>query len=328
MKRSNAAILFVMMMLFSFIAPQDLIAASRSIETIQYSDLARFILGIPPWEKNRNGCFDHNAARCKKYLKFPHSITGNNVLFPCGNKFLNSKTGSIQKYGNTERSSLKKFRPPLFRTNPPPQCKGRILLVGDSLMQGLGPSMKDLFSKNGITVINAAKPATGITNTQFYSWERQLPVLLGTHKPDVILFLLGANDIQGMSIEDRIVAFGTKQWIQEYRSRIATLIGMAGDAHVYWVGIPRMKSGRYNKNVKMLNALFRDTVAKFNKTFISTEEVFGPREQPYSPYAHQEGKRVRVRTDDGIHMTMKGYEMITDTIARRVLIYASTCTRS
>lgn len=327
MKRFNVSILFVMLLFFSFIVPQSLIAASRAIETSQYSDLARHILGSPPWEKNRNWCFDLNAAICSEHLKSPHSKPWNKLLFCCGNKFLTSKTGSIYKNGYTETSSLKKLPPSLFRTKPPPQCKGRILLVGDSLMQGLSPSMRELFSEKRISVITAAKPATGITNTQFYSWERQLPALVETHQPDVILFLLGANDIQGMSIKGRTVAFGTKQWIQEYRSRIATLIGMAGAARVYWVGIPRMKSSRYNKNVTMLNALFRDTVTQYDGTFIPTDEVFGPRKQPYSPYAHQEGKRVRVRTNDGIHMSMKGYKMITEAVARRVLVYASTCSR-
>ncbi|MDD2320947.1 MAG: DUF459 domain-containing protein [Geobacteraceae bacterium] len=218
-----------------------------------------------------------------------------------------------------ETSTPSRHKTPLFCTKDPPHCKGRILLVGDSLMQGLGPSMQALFRKKGVLVVSAAKPASGLTNRQFYPWERQLPVLVERHRPDVIVFLLGANDIQGMRVGGRTVAFGTRPWTEEYLTRIATLLAQAGDARVYWIGLPRMKSASYDRHVKMLNALFQVTVAHFSGIYVSTDEVFGPKGEPYSPYACRAGRQVLVRTADGIHMTMKGYEMITETVARRLL---------
>jgi hypothetical protein len=279
----------MMTVVFSCMALHGLLSAPSADAANQNGDIARFILRMPPGEGSRIGGFQPFAAR-------------------------------LPEEPGTAYRKPGRFCPPLFRSNTSPQCKGRILLVGDSLMQGLGPSMQALFRKRGISVVSAAKPATGLTNRQFYSWEQHLPVLIEQHKPDTVLFLLGANDIQGMRAGGRTVVFGTRPWIQEYQARIANLLELAGDARVFWVGLPRMRSAGYDKNVRMLNALFQETVAHFGGTYVSTEEVFGSRGEPYSPYVYKDGKRVLVRAGDGIHMTMKGYEMITETVARRLML--------
>ena len=298
---------------------QGLMSPSRTAAANKSGDIARFIIGMPPWEGGWIWCIDSFASRVPRDLEKAYRKTAGCAPLSDGNNFRCNESDSMLACWNKETSLPSRFQAPLPWTKAPPHCKGKILLVGDSLMQGLGPSMQALFRKKGILVVSAAKPATGLTNRHFYPWEQQLPILVERHRPDVILFLLGANDIQGMRVGGRTVAFGTTPWKHEYLARIATLMEQAGDARVYWIGLPRMRNTSYDKHVKMLNVLFQDTVAHFEGIYIPMDEVFGPKDEPYSPYAYRGGRQVLVRAADGIHMTMKGYAIVTETVARRLL---------
>lgn len=58
-----------------------------------------------------------------------------------------------------------------------------ILLIGDSFMQGYGPALKMLLSKNGATVVDVSKPSTGLVMKSKYDWHEQLSDLLDKHAP-------------------------------------------------------------------------------------------------------------------------------------------------
>lgn len=177
---------------------------------------------------------------------------------------------------------------------------GRILIIGDSLTEGLGVSHQQAYparleqklKKSGCaecTVINAgvsgATTASGLKTMRFH---------VNRQTPDLVIYALGANDaLRGFSpaqtsknIEDAI------KFAQEKKIKII-LAGMQAPPNYG------------EKFTREFAAIFKDLAAQYKIPLIPflLEGVAG---EP------------RYNQADGIHPNEKGYEVITETVYQNI----------
>lgn len=190
-----------------------------------------------------------------------------------------------------------------------------VILIGDSIMQGFGWGFENTLKTSKITIKNLAKASTGLTNKKFYDWSEELKNALENLKNPpqnlLILALFGANDAYSYAFEGRALEFGTDAWKKAYEGRIAQIYDIADEygAQVAWLGMPCMRSEKFDKKMKMLNLIYKDAAQKRGARYID----IGGAICDNGKYLKQGADNKPLRNDDGVHISLNG--------AKKVAIY-------
>lgn len=196
----------------------------------------------------------------------------------------------------------------------------RVFYVGDSLMQGVAPHAKRALYKNyGIEGIDLSKQSTGLAYPSYFNWPKTVADTFKNYD-DIRLMVvyLGPNDPWSFAKEkgQPYLKFKSAEWEEIYRERIRSLIATAHqhNAHVIWLGAPNMKRDKLNMDMQYLNELYRTEIQAANELYRSTRDVLGSSDAKFVNFVQMNGRNVKVRVDDGIHFTLAGQRLVSDTI--------------
>ena len=196
-----------------------------------------------------------------------------------------------------------------------------VILIGDSIMQGFGWGFENTLKTSKITIKNLAKASTGLTNKKFYDWSEELKNALENLKNPpqnlLILALFGANDAYSYAFEGRALEFGTDAWKQAYESRIAQIYDIADKygAQVVWLGVPCMKSEKFDKKMKALNLIYKDSAQKYGARYIDISGAICDN----GKYLKEGDDTKPLRKDDGMHISMNGAKKIAVYVVDKLL---------
>jgi uncharacterized protein len=196
-------------------------------------------------------------------------------------------------------------------------------VFGDSFGDGIWWALdQELDGENGIQVHRLSRPATGFTSYQNVNLLDDIRAKLDRQPLDIAIISFGANDTQGIMNEGRAAEYMGETWRRVIGARadaIVTLLRSRG-IQVYWVGLPRMRSERYDEKAQRMNAFFASRMrargVAFIDTVAATQDAHG-RFVAALP-SPETGRLTPARTNDGIHMTMSGYTLLTRGLAQRI----------
>ena len=198
--------------------------------------------------------------------------------------------------------------------------KPNVLIVGDSLMGGVGPRLKRLLRKeHGFPSPKLKwKASTGLSRPDYFDWPKTLNALLAEKEYDVVVAIFGTNDTQPVSVNRKSYRYGTKTWFEHYRKRVVNVLEMmckSGNRSVFWIGLPTMRSESFNEKIVKMNQLYREELHRSDcGQYIPMDKILSPDGQ-FTSYLKVGKKRKKVRAGDGIHLSFVGY----DYVARRVI---------
>lgn len=201
--------------------------------------------------------------------------------------------------------------PPRAGTTPG-QSPRNVVLVGDSMMAvGLAPNLVRMLEKDpGFRVFRAHKSATGLSRPDVYDWTATWREVAAQTRPDIVICAMGGNDAQNVKFEGKVLTYGTRAWDDLYRRRVREFASLlsANGTRVLWVGLPVMRAPDFAARMRHLNDLVRQETATLpGVTFLeSTPFVAGPDGAFAAFLPDARGRMVRVRTDDGVHLTDPG----------------------
>jgi len=189
-----------------------------------------------------------------------------------------------------------------------------IMFIGDSLGNNLASgAINQLKGTPGLTLVNLTKSSSGLSNSWFYNWPKVLPGMLAKHKPDLVVMFIGANDHQDIRSKNKSLRFGSKAWITAYSgevSKIASLSNKAG-AQIAWFGLPSMRSVAFSNYMKVMNETVKLVIpAAENSTLIPTWEYLSTSRGKFLEYGKVNGKKQRLRGQDGIHFSTVGQQVL------------------
>jgi hypothetical protein len=225
-------------------------------------------------------------------------------------------------------------RPPL----PPLAEDGRIvltpqdkvLLVGDSMMQGVAPHVARALQKANISSLDLSKQSTGLAYPSYFDWPATVQKTLPGSNITVMVVFMGANDTWDMVLGGHYERFGTDRWQTMYTSRIDSMVKFAEsqNVRVIWLGAPNMGKEKINAGVKVLNQLYKSETSDGVARYVSTRELLSANnpEEYEKHITREDGKVVTVRTDDGIHFTRDGQVMLSNLIMQQFAIPAAQAT--
>jgi hypothetical protein len=205
----------------------------------------------------------------------------------------------------------------------------KVLLVGDSMMQGVAPHVARALQKANIASVDLSKQSTGLAYPSYFDWPAAVQKAIPDSGITVMVVFLGANDTWDIFIGGRAERFGSDKWQSVYAQRIDSMVKYAEsqNVRVIWLGAPNMGREKINSGVKILNHLYQAEANDGLARYVSTRELLsgGDDTDVYQKHiAIDGGKSVTVRTDDGVHFTRTGQEMLSNLILRQFALPVAT----
>jgi len=198
----------------------------------------------------------------------------------------------------------------------------RIGVFGDSFGDGLWAALyNQLPRREAFQVLRFAEQATGFTRYAQNNLEDKLAAQLAEGPVDVAVISFGANDTQGIYVNGKVAPLLSARWKAEIATRITRYVKalQAQGATVVWVGLPVMRDPKYDAQVQGMNAFYAALMADLDVPFIDTRAAAVDGQGRYASHLPgKDGVPWLVRAGDGIHMSMKGYRLLTDSLAMRL----------
>ena len=154
--------------------------------------------------------------------------------------------------------------------------------------------------------------SSGLVRPDFFNWPAQLQRQAKSFDPGAAVVMWGANDNQGVQTSaGKVYEFGSGGWEKEYRKRVGDAIAILFDGgvrRIYWVGQPIMPGSNYDRQIRLMNDIFRDEAKKHpGVQYIDTYKAFSDAGGGFSQYLRDDkGEMQQVREGDGEHLTYAG----------------------
>jgi len=194
----------------------------------------------------------------------------------------------------------------------------RVWVGGDSLAGALGPALGEVAGATGVVDVHVDYKVSSGLATNVRNWRQYAPGAIASEDAEVVIFMVGANDVTVASSHDRD-ADGVADWEPDYRSRVAEMMDLllVDDRVVLWIGSPTMRNAQRDRGALEVNRVMREEAAKRapDLVYVDAYRLFAGADGGYSDTLEDaEGDRVRVRIDDGVHFTPAGAQHLADAV--------------
>jgi len=204
-------------------------------------------------------------------------------------------------------------RSPLTTTDPL-----RLWIGGDSLAGSLGPALGTLTAATGVVApVFDSRVSSGLSTPGFFDWPKQAAVDLAKYNPEVVVFIIGANDSM-VPQPQPVDASGQPAWKASYAALVTQMLQVlsAGNRYVYWIGSPTLQNPTMDAGVRQIDAVARSVVAtQKNATYVDAYQLFSDSSGHYAEQLPGPGGKLEtMRTDDGVHFTPAGANLLAGTV--------------
>ncbi|WP_039917981.1 SGNH/GDSL hydrolase family protein [Cellvibrio mixtus] len=196
------------------------------------------------------------------------------------------------------------------------QTGDRILLVGDSLMQGVAPHLITALKRNyNVESMDISRHSTGLTYPAFFDWPATVKAAFELENYQVVIVFLGANDPWDMTLQGKYVRYGSERWREVYSARVKQIIQTTAEhnARLIWLGAPPMGREDLLGKEPLLNEIYATESARYPlfARFVATAPSLSTDGSTFTKFLElPERGSVMVRTDDGVHFTTQGQKLL------------------
>ena len=195
-----------------------------------------------------------------------------------------------------------------------------VVVLGDSLGDGIWAGLYHALRKDKrFHVIRKSKVATGLVRQDYYNWNDAVTEVASDTKIDIAVVIMGTNDRQPIVKDGVRYALFDPEWRKVYNARVDSFTDVlkATGARIYWVGLPVMRSPRFEDDMETFTDIFKARAAANGVVFVPTRGLMTDEDGNYVAYGLDKAGRKRLlRAEDGIHFTMAGYEHLVNPIAQ------------
>lgn len=197
-----------------------------------------------------------------------------------------------------------------------------VLITGDSMMQYIGIAARQNYPKLGLKVLDLSKHSTGLLDKKSHNWAQVIKDTLAKNKDiKLLVMLIGANDPWGRSINGKFYELNSSEWREFYARRVDEIykIAKASNVKVLWLSLPCMQKTDYAKKTQLLNEIYKSASEQNGQFFINTSEYLCQNDE-YKTHIDINGKRSKIRQDDGVHISKIGSQILAGEILKRIEI--------
>lgn len=196
-------------------------------------------------------------------------------------------------------------------------------VFGDSFGDGIWWALdQQLRGEAGIEIHRLSRASTGFTSYQNVNLLDDVRAKLDRQPLDMAILSFGANDGQGIMVDGAPAPYMSETWQRVIGARVDAVVALLRQrgVQVYWVGLPRMRSEDYDGRTQRMNDFYARRMRALNVAFIDTVAASQDAQGHFSLSLPnpETGRPMAARTNDGIHMTMHGYKILTRGLAQRI----------
>ncbi len=210
----------------------------------------------------------------------------------------------------------------------------RVLLAGDSLMEALGPQLKEALSGYaGFEFFPIGKRSTGLCRPDFYNWPEVLEKNLQEHRPHIVVMWIGTNDNQGIYGMKGLGEATSPEWMKAYYTKVQEIVNLCRkyNATIMFMSPPVMQEAKFNEELRRISSVIEYACKQHNLLFLNTRPVLADSKGAYLQSGQlKDGRVVELRTRDTVHITNEGNKLIMSGVCSRLywLIYHRMPTRN
>lgn len=190
----------------------------------------------------------------------------------------------------------------------------RVLLTGDSLMEGLGPQMKrELAGYGNLELIPIGKKSTGLSRPDFYNWPQVMKEHLEKDRPQIVIMWVGTNDPQNIYGMTGLGEPCSKAWQRAYWGKIREMIALVRQYKATFIlmGPPVMKEEELDGQLAVINRLMEWTCRKAGVRYLDTRPLLADRQGRFQQSGPMpDGRTAVLRTRDAVHITADGNMLV------------------
>jgi len=196
----------------------------------------------------------------------------------------------------------------------------RVYVAGDSFATWMGYDFADYATRDDvITSLLDFKISSGLARPDYFDWPTRLTqAMAGNPPPEAVVWFAGANDYVDMRTDAGSLTRGTPEWLAEYRKRAAAVMEIVGrgGGQMYWVGQPIMRDkARSNVAADINTVVQAEAASRPWVHYIDTWSLFTDTNGNYASFLPDaSGELVRVRQEEGIHLTRTATTWISDRV--------------
>ena len=106
-----------------------------------------------------------------------------------------------------------------------------------------------------------------------------------------------------------------------YRARVQAMVETltANERTLYWVGPPVLRDSKQEAGGRDIAAVIQSVVdAAPNAKFFDLHDLLDGEDGSYTPFADGDGKKLQVRSGDGVHLTPDGADFVGDALLTKL----------
>jgi hypothetical protein len=198
-----------------------------------------------------------------------------------------------------------------------------ILLFGDSMQESSGSrTVGFLDTGNKIAGCVDIHYSTGLVRPDYFDWPAHAAQHMAQRDPEAVVFMVGGNDGQNMSVNGRIYAAGSAEWRAEYQRRAARVmrtLSAGGRRSVYYIGMPPARSDRLTRIYRVLDEAVVAAAREVGGVrYVDAWKLFSVNGAYCDSCPDESGTVRRMRGKDGIHLSIDGASYLARVVGRLV----------
>lgn len=208
---------------------------------------------------------------------------------------------------------------------PPSFAQLRLWVGGDSLAAFLCENLVPDATAKGAAFADAEwKISTGLARPDYFDWMAHLDEAIAADQPNVAVFMVGANDAQGITTLDGQAVSVTpfdSDWTAAYAKRVGQAMDiLSGDGRIgIWVGMPVMQDSEFAAKMQKINAIFEAEAARHPRViYIDAWKLLSADNAFALDLPDANGTPTRMRAEDGVHLTSAGGEFLAQAVLKAI----------
>jgi uncharacterized protein len=189
----------------------------------------------------------------------------------------------------------------------------RLWIAGDSIAWSVGNGLGKLAAATGVVApVYESRVSSGVSSPGFFDWPKRVSEELPRLDPEVVVFVMGTNDWMAPQ-PTPLDATGQPAWKGKYQSQVQALVdAIARDGRIlYWLGPPILRDTKQDAGAQAAAAVIKSVIAgNPDAHFVDAHTLLDADDGTYTPTVEVDGKKVLVRSGDGIHLTPEGGDYV------------------
>jgi hypothetical protein len=190
-----------------------------------------------------------------------------------------------------------------------------IVVFGDSQAQGIASALqRSQLHDPHYKIIDRTHPGAALAHKEV-EWLTPIKEFTEAAKADYAVVMFGANDRLDMRLGEpaRVTRFRSEAWRQVYGSRIDAALTprVAAGVRIVWCGNPIARAEGYAADMQFINQIAEEHAEKLGVQYLSLWQIVADADGTFVANGKAlDGVTRRLRTDDGIHFTPAGYDIV------------------